>query len=335
MVTMADVARRAGVSTATVSRVLNKPIQVDSRTQEIVRTVISELQYRPNATAQGLASRSSKTIGVVINNFGSAYYGRMVDGVEHGLQSVGYKTIAESSRESLDGEYAAFNSLLERQCEAVIVHSDSMSDEEVALLFERNPKAVLLNRLVVDVRERCVYLDNVKGAELAARHLLDRGHRKFAMIEGPGRHYQVRERRLGFKNVLREAGVEIHPKLIASGEFTYESGMAVMSQLVGSGERFTSVFCHSDEIAFGALNYCLEKGIRVPDEISIIGFDDLRMSSQIWPKLTTISQPLRDIGVAAGLLAHKLATGSDPDCPIQQIFEPEVAERDTVRSVEP
>ncbi len=164
MVTIAQVAVYAGVSTATVSRALNKPDLVDEKTKAKVRVAVDELGYRPNQVARGLASRSSRTIGVVINCFNSPYYGHMIQGAEKALRTISYKTIAESSGENAGGEKAAWDSLLDRQCEAIILHADALSDDELSELFKARPMTVLMNRYHPDFEDQCVYLDNKKKA---------------------------------------------------------------------------------------------------------------------------------------------------------------------------
>ena len=335
MVTINDVSRRAGVSIATVSRVINKPEVVDSKTRELVIDAIARLGYRPNQVARGLASRSSRTIGVVVNNFSTTYYGRMLDGVDRALSPLGYKTIAESSREASQGEREAWLSLLDRQCEAVVVHSDNLEDDELAMLLDRHPTCVLMNRFLKSHPDRSIYLDNVRGGSLAAEHLLKHGHREIAMISGPSTFYEANDRASGFAETLRKDGVELAPELTVDCNFLERSGREAMAQLLNAGRKFTALFCHSDEIAAGALDTCRQHGIDVPGDLSIIGFDDMDVARHLTPKLTTIRQPLTEIGEAAGLLAHAFATQSNPEKPITKVFVAELVERASVATVNP
>lgn len=329
MVTMSDVARRAGVSTATVSRVLNRSAVVDERTKALVDEAVATLRYRPNAVARGLATRSSRTIGVVINRFNSIYYGMMLDGAESALGDVGYKMIAESSREREEGEREAWRSLTARQCDAVIVHSDNLDDAELARWMEEHPRSVLMNRYLEGFAHRCIHLDNRRGGALAAQHLIAVGHRDIAMVTGPSHFHEARDRTAGFLDALSETGLA--PVRVIEADFLEGGGHAAMSALLDDAS-VTAVFLQNDDMAAGALEACRGRGVNVPDDVSIMGFDDVALASHLVPKLTTIRQPLTEIGMAAGRLAHALATDVDTSA-IRRVFEAEVVERASVTSL--
>lgn len=330
MVTMADVARRAGVSKATVSRAFNQPEAVNMQTRAVVEAAVAELGYRPNEIARGLASRSSKTVGVVINRFDSLYYGALLDGAEEAIVSEGFKMLAESTRERAEGEREAWSSLLERQCEAVIVHCDSLEDDELTEWMRERPTSVLMNRFLPKFEDRCIHLDNHRGGALAAAYLFEKGHRNIAMVTGPSKFYEVRDRSAGFTKTLQDLSVE--PTVI-EGDFLVQGGYAATLTLLDRYPAITGVFFQNDEMAAGAIEACRERGVVVPDDLSMIGFDDIPVARHLVPKLTTIRQPLRDIGAAAGRLAHAFATGSTDISHIQRVFEAEVVERASVVEV--
>ena len=337
MVTMTEVAAHAGVSTATVSRVINRPTVVDEATRDLVQRSIEALSYRPNAMARGLAMRSSRTVGVVINLFGSPYYGAMLDGVVAALDDAGYKALAESSRESAHGERTAWLSLIDRQCEATIVHSDKMDDAELASWMKRHPASVLMNRRLDGFGDRCVHLDNARGAEFAVRHLLERGHRRIATIRGIESYHEAVDRTRGFEKALREAGIDPESCPVEHGGFTEEGGRAAMERLLdrASGDEkktFTAVFFQNDEMAAGGIEACRAMGLSVPDDISIIGFDDHVIARHLTPSLTTVRQPLAEIGHAAGRLAHAVARDMPTD-DIPRIFEATLIERASVADI--
>ena len=327
MVTMVDVARLAGVSKATVSRALSQPHIVDKATRDVVQAAVEQLRYRPNAMARGLASRSSQTVGVVINRFDSIYFGSLLDGAEKTIAAEGFKMLVESTGECAEGERDAWASLLERQCEAVIIHSDNMDDDELVQWMAEHPKCLLMNRLLPGFENRCIHLDNCRGGELAAHYLYDKGHRQIAMVTGPDKYYEVRDRSAGFAKALAEHGLNV---VTVESNFLVRGGHEAMACLLDNKTPITAVFFHNDEMAAGALEACRERGVNVPQDLSMIGFDDIPSSRHLMPKLTTIRQPLREIGAAAGRLAHALAVGEKDTSHIPHVFEAEVVERASV-----
>lgn len=329
MATIVDVSRRAGVSTATVSRALNHPDMVDEKTRDLIRLASEELGYRPNRIARDLARRASQTIGVVVNNFSSPYYGVMLDGVDDALVASGWTVIAETSRETAAGELRAIQSLMERQCDIIVVHSDSLDDEALGALFSKNEKLVLMNRLLGPFRDRCVHLDNALGGRTAARHLIDRGHASIATIAGPDHFHEVRARLKGFRGALDDAGVSLPPHRIAWADFLPMGGKRALMEMMRRDDSITAVFAHNDEMALGALEAAREMGLSVPEDLSIIGFDDIAMAGLTWPSLTTIRQPLRAIGMACGQLAFALSQQADTSN-IQRVFDAQLIERGTV-----
>lgn len=296
----------------------------------MVQAAVAELGYRPNEMARGLASRSSRTVGVVINRFDSPYYGALLDGAEKALAAQRFKMLAESTRERAEGEREAWSSLLERQCDAVIVHCGSLDDDELSTWMSKHTNSVLMNRFLPGFVNRCIHLDNQRGGALAATYLYDKGHRNIAMVTGPSRYYEVRDRTAGFLDTLGAVGIK--PTVIES-DFLVQGGYDVIAALLKRDPTLTAVFFQNDEMALGAIEACHERGIVVPDHLSIIGFDDIPTARHLRPKLTTIRQPLRDIGAAAGRLAHALAIAAPDTSDIQRVFEAEVVERASVVEV--
>ena len=327
MVTMVDVARLAGVSKATVSRALSQPDIVDKNTRDAVRTAVAKLRYRPNAMARSLASRSSQTVGVVINRFDSIYFGSLLAGAENAITDEGFKMLAESARECVEGERDAWASLLERQCDAVIVHSDNMDEDELVQWMAEHPTSLLMNRLLPGFEDRCIHLDNCRGGALAANYLYDKGHRQVAMVTGPNKFYEVRDRSAGFEKALAQYDLKM---VTVESDFRVQGGYEAMVTLLHHKTPITAVFFQNDEMAAGALEACRERGVDVPQNVSMIGFDDIPSSRHLMPKLTTIRQPLRKIGAAAGQLAYALAVGENDTSHIPHVFEAEVVERASV-----
>ena len=332
MVTMSDVSKAAGVSSATVSRVINHPEIVDIRTRDKVQAAITALNSRRNEVARGLASQSSRTIGVVVSTFASTYFGRMMEGVSVALREQDFHTIVESSNLSVDGERRSVESLISRQVDALVLYSYGLSNREVGELMNSIPTMVLIDRLVPGFEDRCVALDNEQGGAMVAQYLLDRGHVKVAMIEGHDFIDGTAQRSKGFTKILQEAGYPVAASGIVKSDFSFDGGQQAMQVLIDSGQKFTAVFAHNDQMAAGAIDTCREAGLRVPHDVSIIGFDDLDVAFYASPKLTTVGLPLEMMGRSAAELAHALATGK-PAAQLsrQRYFVPEIVERESVR----
>lgn len=334
MVTITDVALKARVSIATVSRVINTPGQVNEKMRNAVLQAIEELNYRPNRAAQALKRQESYTIGFALSQFSAPYYGKVLDGIDEALVEVSFKTIAENGRETAESQVEAWMSLLERQCESVILHGDLIDEATLRRLMEDHPTTVLMNQILPGFEDRCVVLDNFAAGRLAANYLLDKGHRDIAAITGPLGRQETSNRHAGFVDGLKEAGVTLNPNLVRYGWFVEEEAEQIMSEFINQKDHFTAVFSQNDVMATGVMEACEKHGISVPDQMSILGYDDLDLARYVKPKLTTIRQPLHQIGRAAALLAHRLCRPNAPaTTPIQTRFEGRIIERETVAKI--
>ncbi len=331
MATITDVAKRADVSVATVSRVVNRPEIVNAATRARVARAIEELSYRPSQIARSLLLKRSNAVGVVINEFSSDYYGRMVQGVEDIFRQQGIATIVCSTGATIDGERDAIRFLCERQCDVLIMHLDAMRDDDILNGVIGTTPVVFMNRNVDAQPDRSVYLDHRQGGRLAARYLLSKGHTRIATLTGPLDYYEARHRLEGFKTELAEAGHPIPDDFIIEGDFLEESGALFAPTLLALVDRVTAIFFQNDDMAAGFMPVARRAGVDIPAHLSIIGFDDVDLARHVYPRLSTIRQPLRRIGQAAGQVALSLLQGRDPGG-IQRAFEPEIVERDTVRN---
>jgi len=274
-------------------------------------------------------------VGIMINGFESSYYGHMADGAVDYLKCQGIETILNTHSRSKEGELEAWQSLLDCECDGLIAHVDSLTDEDLRPLMEMHEKGVLMNRPMPGFDDRCVWFDNFHGGVLAAEHLIAKGHKKFAMVTGPERFFEVKARTTGFLSALKEAGVELPAEHQIESNFLEEGGGQAMQALMQSKKAFSAVFFHNDEMAMGALAACADKGLRVPEDISIIGFDDMPLSILAMPPLTTIRQPLREIGEeTARLMVQLLCKDSAREeiKPVQSVFGPILVERESVSS---
>lgn len=275
-------------------------------------------------------------IGILTNTFESPCYGRIVECASNYLLERGYHSIVQSTPKSKAGELNAWMSLKTCECDGFIIHSDSLSDDEIVSLLEAHPNSVLMNRYIPQFEEQCVYLGNNCGGQLAGNYLLEMGHRNIAMVTGPTSLFEVRERIAGFNKALSDHTQGLQPKLIIESNFMLEGGSAAIEAIIDSDEQVTAVFFHNDNMAFGALAQCKLLGISVPNDLSIIGYDDLVSCSFTAPTLTSIHQPLRRIGEAAAMLLHDLL--SDVESPTRDesnraFLLPELVERESVKKL--
>ena len=324
MATIKQVSEFAGVSQATVSRVMNGSARVAQETREKVEQAMTALGYRPNAFAQSLASNRSNTVGLIVSELYGPYYGQLMGGLEQVLrENSKYLLIASShSDEQLEKEAVEF--LLSRRCDALVMHAERLSDSTLDALAERVP-LVCLNRQVASERVCSVYLDNVLGGALAARHLVELGHRHIACITGPSWKQDAMDRLKGFKQVMTDAGISVRANQITESAFNEGGGRQAAAELLERFPEMTALIAGDDDIAIGAIGLLCERGYRVPQDISVIGYDDVPYAPHFSPPLSTIRIPISDM---AGMAARQiLNTVYSQHNSLQLNFEPQLVPR--------
>lgn len=305
MATIYDVSVLAGVSLATVSRVMNKNTNVSEKTKQKVLDAMAQLDYRPNAIAQSLASNCSNSVGVLVSQLDGPFYGPMMTEIEAALRDAGKHVIiaAGKSNESLEKDAVQF--LLDRGCDALIIDVEAVSDDYLIDLCQQSTPIVLINRYVAAIRERCIYLDNELGGYLATQHMLSLGHKHIAYISGPLFKLDARQRLMGHKKALTESAIPYESELFYEGTFKESSGCDGMRHLLSLQRPFTAVICANDQMASGAISTCLEQGLKVPDDLSFMGYDNIPFPQYISPKLTSVSNPIHEMGKMAALWVLK------------------------------
>ena len=286
-------------------------------------------QRGPIPDNQSLLFSSLGRIGIVTNGFDSPYYGQMVESACNYLSTRGFHSVVQSNLHSHSGELNAWSSLSDMQCDGLIIHTDSSGDDELNALMHRQPTAVLLNRYLSAYPTRCVFVDNEKGGLIAANCLLDYGHKHIAMVKGPAKFKEVHERTTGFTKGLEQGNAEL--SLSIEGDFHQPSGEKAMEYILNATKKITAVFFHNDEMAFGALNTCRRLGIRVPEDISVIGYDGMSMCDYVSPRLSSVQQPLRQIAAHAAQLVCDLVEGkSTTGSALNNVYSTVLAERDSI-----
>ncbi len=308
-VTIQDIAKRADVSISTVSRVLNNSAAVGEAHRQAVEEAVAALDYRPNIFAKGLAGGVSMTIGILTQNISSPLYDAILYHVLQGIRDSGYSAIIADGQWHPDESRQSLQSLLERQVDGVIIIGGNNEEAHLIELAGAMPM-VFVGRHIEGYEHLCICIDEYTGGYMATQHLLDRGHRQIAHIMGIATHPDAIARRHGYECALRDASIEPQAAWVVEGQFTQSSGVLAMEMLLTQGQTFSAVFAANDQMAYGARLALFRRHIRVPDDISIIGYDDQPHSGFTIPPLTTMRQPTDVIGRTATAAILDLLKGN-------------------------
>jgi LacI family transcriptional regulator len=326
--TIRDVAKRANVSVATVSRILNGLDGYSDETKQRVLQTIDEIGYQPNAIARSLYNKRTQTIGVLFPNLTNDFSSAIISGIEDYANDHDYSILVCNGMRTR--RYLQL--LREKQVDGVIFCSYLLTEEYKQALDAMKVPVILVASISDYASIPYVKVDDKRAAYDATAYLIRKGHREIAMIAGNEDDPIAGIPRVeGYKKALFEHGIPYGEEKIVYGDFSFESGLIAMDALLNGGASFTAIFAASDEMAIGALNRATERGMRIPDDLSIIGYDNLRVSNMVVPSLTTVNQPLCDIGItAAEKLIHMMKNGRLAE---STIMEHSIVERQTVKSL--
>lgn len=306
-VTIYDVAREAGVSMATVSRVVNNNPNVKPQTRKKVFEAIERLGYRPNAVARGLASKKTTTVGVVIPDISNSIFSEVARGIEDIANMYHYNIILCNADKKKEKEIRVINTLLEKQVDGLLFMGGTVTEDHIQAFRTSTVPIVLCGTRDDKDQFPSVDIDHEAAAYDAVMLLIGQGHSKIGMISGtlqdPANGYS---RYQGYKKALEEAGLAVSEDLVRIGNYRYESGYDVMKYFLQLSDRPSSIFAATDEMAIGAIHAIQDEGLRVPEDISVISVDNIRMASMVRPLLTTVAQPMYDIGAVSMRLLTKL-----------------------------
>jgi len=328
MATIYEVSKLAGVSLATVSRVINDTGKVSPVTKQRVLDAMQELGYRPNSIAQSLASNRSNCVGVLVSELHGPIFGAMLDTIESELRHAGKFAMFSVGHNDAEKEKEGIQFLARRNCDALILHVEALEADYfldnagVMLPF------VLINRDEKALADRCIRLDNEHGGYLAAQHLLELGHRRIGYITGPRGWGDSEARLQGHRRALREHGVDFDERLLYAGDYSIESGRLGAMHLLDSNPDLSAIVCANDDMAAAAMGLFRDRGVRVPEQVSVVGFDNARWSSFLHPRLTTIDYPAHELGrMAARWVLCNVYGRSDTD--LNQDFTPRLISRES------
>ena len=299
MASIRDVAELANVSTATVSHVVNGTRYVSPELTERVEAALLELDYRPDAVARSLRRGETLTIGLIVPNLEIPFFASVAYSIERAAAACGYSIILANSDWEHDRESILLQNLIMRQVDGLICISAGMSVAQIEPLVNVGTPVVTFERKLLDSGLDAVSIDNYGGAYTATKHLLELGHRRIAAIQGRRMSIVSEERLEGYHDALRDAGLEPNPDYVFSGDYLPEAGKLAALQILSLQKRPTAIFAFNDLMAMGALRVLGEHGLSVPDEMAVIGFDDIPICQYTTPALTTMRQPLEKMGVLA------------------------------------
>lgn len=308
--TIKDIARRCRVSPATVSRVLNDFAHVRANTRARVEEEIRRVGYRRNGVARSLVLMRTRTIGLVLSDITNPFYAEIARGIEDQATRYGYTTVLCSTDNLPERQHGYIQILLERRVDGLILGSARLREPEVEALARGGFPVVLVNRRLRSSRVDCVVVDNHGGARQLVEYLIRLGHRRIAHIRGPLQFSTGYDRFRGYRDALRAQGLPYDPRLVVVGAFRYADGRAAARRLLAGPVRPTAIFAANDLLALGALEALAEAGVRVPEEMAVVGFDDVEPSSYRAIGLTTMSQRIADMArLAVDLLVERIERG--------------------------
>lgn len=321
------VADVAGVSPSTVSRILNGTANVSPDKEAAVRAAIEDLGFSPNPVARGLAGGRTASIGVLTQTVSSPFYGEAHLGIEAALRGEGYIPLFVSGHWVDAEERKALDELMARRVDGLIVLAGRLSDR-ILQGYARQVPMVVLGRQISGARVYSLSFDNRGGAYMATKHLVEMGHRRIAYIAGDTDHEDAVERLEGYRDAIREANLPLDNQLIVSGDFTEAGGMLAVNRLLDSHVSFTAIACSNDQAAIGALLALNRRNLRVPDDVSIIGFDDVSPARFSIPPLSSVHLSVYEAGEAAAQAMLALLRGQGPE---GELPAPRLAMRESTR----
>jgi DNA-binding LacI/PurR family transcriptional regulator len=304
-----DVARVAGVSHSTVSRALQNSPVVNPKTAAKIRRIARDLGYRPSAVARGLVTQKTRTIGVVVTTIADPFVSEVVIGIEMAANDNGYSVFLADSNADPAREKSVVHSFAERRVDGIVVTSSRVGALYTPLLSEMMVPIVLINNQHPGQFVHSVMIDNLPASRDATNHLISLGHRRIAYVGDRYGHHSDTERFAGYREALEQAALPFLPELVVHGDGKPEGGAPAMNKLLCLPNPPTAVFCYNDMTALGVLGSIHMHGLRVPADISLIGFDDLFFASYTQPQLTTVRQPMRQMGRMAMENLLKLMSG--------------------------
>lgn len=309
-ITLKMVAERAGVSVNTASRAINNKSDINEETKKRVLKVAQELGYVQNATAVALRTKKTRTLGVVIADNRNPFYAEVLNGIEEAAREKNYHIILANTQRDYQKEEEAINLLLAKRVDGLLITPVQDRNDDIKKLIEANIPFVIVGRDFENIEVDAVYNDEVKGGFFATEYLIKKGHKRIAFINGFLHKSPAQGRLEGYKKALKEHGIPLDDMMVSVGDIDVEDGYERTKQMLEKNLDFTAIFAYNDMMAFGAMQAVKEKGLRIPEDIGLVGYDDIPFSSLISPSLSTIRLKKQELGAESVKLLLSRINGS-------------------------
>ena len=301
-VTIRDIAEKAGVSINTVSRALNNKPDISEETRRKILKIAQELGYVKNATASSLRSKQTNIVGVIIADSANPFYAEVLKGIEAASRKYGYQIMLMNTERIYENEEKAIEVLLQRRVDGLLITPVQDKSDDIRALIERKVPFVIVGRHFEELEVDEIHSDEVKGGYLATRHLIERGRKNIIMISGYLFKSAAYMRLEGYRKALKEYGIPFSEKMIIETDIDIESGYRAMREAIEKGLEFDAVFCYNDLLAFGVIKALKECGYRIPEDVAVVGYDDIVYSSFVCPSLTTVRIKKFEMGFEAFMM---------------------------------
>lgn len=308
-VSIKDIARVADVSFSTVSRALNDSPRVNIETKTRIQRIAAEMGYAPSAVARSLVMRRTQMIGIVVTTITDLFFAEVIRAIEETALGYGHGVVLTNSRGQPERELEAIQSLRERRVDGIILVSGYCSKEDLCAELGIDIPLVIINRVRQERIGHSIEVDNVGGGRIATQHLLELGHRRIAYIAGPTREWDGNERQMGYEQALGTHGIPVDHAVVVRGGNEPAHGIVAVEQLLALPAPPTALFCYSDAVALGAMRAVRAAGMSVPQDMSVVGFDDISLAPFFEPPLTTVAQSIQEMGSKAVEMVLDLMEG--------------------------
>jgi len=333
MATIKDVAKDAGVSTATVSRVVNNSPKASQKSVDAVKLSMRKLGYRPNANARALVNKNTHTIGVLVGDISDPFFGSMIKSIDTVARENNKQVLIGNGYHNANDERAAIELLINSRCDSLIIHSKALTDDELLSFAQEVPGMIIMNRVIPEIANRCIALDNFTGTYLATDFLIRNGHKEIAWISSNHHIEDSEQRKRGYLKAFSEHQLTPNPEYFEFEQPNVQGGEQAMNNLLSKDVNITAVVAYNDYMAAGALSTLDDNNIKVPEKISIIGFDDGLIAQFVHPKLTTVRYPIELMAEQATKLSLSLAQGNNPIKTQLNLFKATLIKRLSVKNI--